>query len=152
MTAGLLCAVALAGCKPTLLPGSSVENTPENREINDVVEAYRRGLESREAPSILKLVSAEYFEDNGTSDPSDDYNFDGLKQHLTDDLAKIQAMRMSVRLLRVEVDGDRALADYRFQTRSLVGLPSGDQWMTKTDDNRLSFKREGGRWMIVAGL
>ena len=144
--------VVAAGCTPTMLPDSSVENTAENREIADVVEAYRKALETRDSANVLKLVSAEYFEDGGTADPTDDYNFNGLKQHLEDDMAKVQAMRVSVKLLRVDVDGNRAFADYRFQTRALVGFPSGDQWVTRTDDNRLSFHREGTRWMIVAGL
>jgi ketosteroid isomerase-like protein len=142
----------VVGCKPTMLPDSTVENTAENREIAEVVEAYRKALESRDTSNVLKLVSAEYFEDAGTADPTDDYNFNGLKQHLDEDLTKIQAVRVTVRLLRVDVDGDRAYADYRFQTRALVGFPAGDQWVTRTDDNRLSFRREGGRWMIVAGL
>jgi hypothetical protein len=146
----LLCVVV--GCKPTLLPGTFVENTTENREIADAVEGYRRALESRDSKKVLALVSAEYFEDNGTSDPTDDYDYNALQQHLDDDLKRIQAMRVTVRLLRVNVDGDRAFADYRFQVRSLVTLPAGDQWMTRTEDNRLSFRREYNRWRIVAGL
>jgi ketosteroid isomerase-like protein len=144
--------VAAWGCKPSLLPDSSVESTLQNRELAAVVDQYRRALEKKDIEAVLNLASAEYFEDSGTADPSDDYNFDGLRQHLTDDLARVQVLRMSVRLHRIEADGDRAYVDYRFQTRALLSFPSADQWMTKTDDNRLSLKRESGRWRIVSGL
>ncbi|MEW5851118.1 MAG: nuclear transport factor 2 family protein [Myxococcota bacterium] len=152
----LLSAVSLlaltTGCKPTLIPNSDVESTPRNRELADVMENYRKALESKDVNAVLALVSTEYFEDNGTSDPSDDYNFEGLRQHLTEDLQRVQALRVSIRMRRVEVDGDRAQVDYRFQTRALVSFPSQEQWITKTDDNRISLRREGGRWRIVAGL
>ncbi|MBI5496414.1 MAG: nuclear transport factor 2 family protein [Deltaproteobacteria bacterium] len=148
---GFLWVVSM-GCKPGMLPDSTVEATSENKEIAAVVELYRKALETRDPAQVLRLVSAEYFEDMGTADPSDDYNFDGLRQHMAEDMARVQALRVSVRLIRVEIDGDRAYCDYRFQTRSLAGFPAGDQWITRTDDNRLSFRRESGRWMIVSGL
>lgn len=154
MTAGLA-AVAVVfgvGCKPGVIPGTYVENTAENREIAGAVEKYRKALETRSSEAVLKLCSEEYFEDNGTADPSDDYDFKGLNQHLADDMARIKALRVSVRVLRVNVDGDRAWADYRFQIRSLVDYPSGAQWMTRTEDNRLTFRREARTWKIVAGL
>lgn len=135
-----------------MIPGTYVENTTENREVADAVETYRQALESRDDKRVLRLVSSEYFEDNGNSDPVDDYDFNGLQQHMQDDFKRVAQLKVSVRLLRVVVDGDRAHADYRFQVRSLVTFPAGDQWLTRTEDNRLSFRRESGSWKIVAGL
>lgn len=151
-TALALALGGLAGCKPTMLPGTAVEATPEHRSLATAVEVYRKALESKDVNAVMELVSAEYFEDGGTADPSDDYNYDGLKQHLTDDLSRVQVLRVSVKLQDLGIDGDRGFVDYRFQVRSLVSLPAQDQWITKTDDNRLSFRREGGKWRIVAGL
>src|SRR5690348_15929880 len=80
------------GCKGTQIPGTSMENTPDNREVADAVESYRRAMETRNVDNILKLCSTEYFEDGGTSDPSDDYSYSGLGQHLKTDLERIQAL------------------------------------------------------------
>jgi len=139
------------GCKPGYLPDSPVEATPQNKELARVVDGYRQAMETRKWENVMPLVSQDYFEDNGTSDPSDDYDFNGLSQRLKDDLSKVQVLKMTTRLHQVEVDGDRAYVDIRFQTRSLVSFPAGEQWITRTDDNRLTLRREGGRWLILAG-
>jgi hypothetical protein len=148
----LFLGLSAGGCSKSYITGTAVEDTRENREMAGVMERYRQALETKDVNALLALCSTEYFEDNGSSDPSDDYSFDGLKDRLTEDLAKVQVLRVSIKMRDVRVDGDRAWVDYRFQTRSLVGYPSGDQWTTKTDDNRMSFRREGGKWRIVAGL
>lgn len=147
----LVLMVALSGCKPGYLPDSAVEATPQNKEIARVVDEYRRAMESLDVDKVLRMCSPEYFEDNGTADPTDDYDFNGLSQRLKDDTSKVKVLKMSIRFNVIDVDGDRAYVDFRFQTRSLVSFPAGEQWITRTDDNRLTLRRENGKWLILAG-
>ena len=45
-------AIALMGCGTAKIPGTNIEDTPENRAIYDVVEAYRVAMEKRDVDAL----------------------------------------------------------------------------------------------------
>jgi len=69
VAAGL--ALALAACKPSLLPGTSIEDTSDNRAVIDFVTEYRDAVEARSAAKVLSLVADDYWEDNVDLDLDD---------------------------------------------------------------------------------
>ena len=57
------------GCSPKRIPGTEIEDTGDNRAVYEVVRAYQKALEGRDAAAILALVSPDYFDAAGTPDP-----------------------------------------------------------------------------------
>lgn len=157
-----LCALAFAGCKPRLLPGTTVEDTAENRRLVEFVAAYEQAIERRSADSVVALCAPDYFEDNGTVDQGDDYGADELKALLEADFAKTKEIQLEILVQNVsEPEGAKeplVYLDYRYKQRALVSLPAGDKWITTSDVNRLVLREDDeadeatSRYQIVSGL
>ncbi len=154
VTAGLLS----AGCKPSLLPGTTVEDTTENRRVVGFVAKYQEAIQQRSADGVIALCAADYFEDNGTVDQTDDYGADKLKAILEEHFAKTKEIQLEILVQKVEENDDIVFVDYRYKQRALVVLPAGQQWITSSDVNRLVLREDEdagdsiGRYQIVSGL
>jgi len=146
----------VAACGAPKIKDTEIEDTPDNRAILDVIEQYRLAYEKRDAPALLALVSPRYMEDGGTAGTEDDYDFDGLKARLEgEDFARVLKARLSVTINDLEVNGDRAHADMRIETRYQTGPTEEGQepeWHMHADDNRMEFSRNGGAWKIISGM
>ena len=144
----------LVACAHDNIRGTQIEDTPENREIVDLVAAYHRAIEARDADAVLAMVSSRFFEDNGNTDREDDYNKDGLATTLRADFERTKALTLDIRVDEVEVDEEAGHADafILFTVRGQAEFPAGNQWKTKTDRSRLRFAREGNKWLIISGI
>jgi ketosteroid isomerase-like protein len=155
MTAPRLALAALLGaaaCAPKLLPGTDLPDTADNRAIFGVVQSYRAAVERRDAAGVLALVSESYFDSAGTPDLTDDLDYATLAKSLPADLARLGSMRMDVAVTRIEVDGDRAAAFLRWDTRYRVVTRTGEVPRAQLDVSRLQLAREATGWKITAGL
>jgi hypothetical protein len=150
----VLAPVLLIGaCAHSKIPKTEIDDTPENREILNLVEEYTRAVEHRDAAAVLAMVSPRFYEDNGNTDRSDDYDYNGLKTSLPQDFQRTKAMQLQVRVDDIMVDDDDAYAEVYYVYRAQNEYPAGLQWDTGSDRTRLRFVREeGGRWLIVGGL
>lgn len=149
------CLVLLAtsvACAHSKIPQTQIDDTPENREILNIVEEYTQAVEARDAEALLSLVSPRFYEDNGNSDRSDDYDFNGLKSTLAEDFARTKAMQLQIRVDDIQVEENEAFAELYYTYRAQNEYPTGLQWDTGSDRTRLRFQRESGKWRIVAGL
>jgi hypothetical protein len=153
-TASLLASLVLAtACGPHYINGTTIEDTPGNRSVLNVLAAYKQAFERRDVDAVVALCSPKYFEDNGNADPSDDYGFTELKAKvLPDTFKRLSEARMDLEVKEIKVEGDRARADVRFNYRARMALPSGDKWSSDTEVNRLELERENGAWKITSGL
>ena len=149
-------ALAFAACAGTrLIPNTGVPDTPENREVINVVERYRRALESRDTITLMALASPRYYEDSGTPKPDDDYGYDGLRRVIEDRLARLRSVRYEMEYRNVEIKGNHAevevYIDASFQIATAVeGM---DQYKHFTEYNKLELEREQGkRWLITRGM
>lgn len=155
LAGGLL---AAAGCKPTLLPNTTLEDTAENRAIADFVLKYKQAVEARSTEQVLSLVAEDYFEDMGTVDPTDDYGIERLEEQLQETFGHAKAIHLDLFLQHVAHDKDKGLyaVDYRYNQRALLSFPAGDQWVTHTDVNRVVLRKRGESnddgFVIVSGL
>lgn len=153
--AGLFAGV---GCKPSLLPNTTIEDTAENRAIADFVLQYKRAVEARSPEQVLSLVAEDYFEDMGTVDPKDDYGVEKLEERLAETFAHSKAIHLEMFLQNVARDEKKELfaVDYRYNQRALLSFEAGDQWITNTDVNRLVLRQRGDDiddgFVIVSGL
>jgi hypothetical protein len=144
-------AVALA-CAPRLIPGTDIEDTAKNRGVYDAIEAYRVAMEKRDAGAVLALVAPDYFDDAGTPDPSDDMDRARLEQALPADLAKLDSLKLSLTVRKIEVKDDTALADVLYDSYYRVVTPAGPVPKRESDVHRMRFRKVDGAWKITSGL
>jgi hypothetical protein len=142
------------GCAHGTIEGTSVPDTEENRAVLEVLTTFRSAMQERDADKIIALVASDYFEDMGTIDQADDYGYKHLIETvIPSSLQVAQEVYLTFEIHNIEVDGDSAWADVRYNSRAKLGLSSGDLWETHKDFNRIEFSMsEAGRWVIKAGL
>lgn len=154
--AAALLSVLVAGCKPELIPGTSLEDTPENRAVVDFLEQYRTAVEARAADKVLALVASDYWEDNGTVEQADDYGVEKLQRELDDLFGHTRTIHLEVQVQHVERQGEVVRVDYRYLQRALLALEAGEKWVSHSDVNRIVLRPRGEApedgFEIVSGL
>lgn len=147
----LLLLAASAACAKKI-PGTDIDDTRDNRAIVDVIDAYRKAFEARDAAAAMALVSADYFDDAGTADASDDLDRAQLAKVLPETLARLPAVKLELAVTRIDVDGDKASVYLYHDSRYRVATPRGEIPKRDSDQSRMTFRREGGFWRIASGL
>ena len=150
---GVACALGTVGCvPPAYIPGTKVVDSKINRELVEVCEKYRHAVEDRDAETLLSMASRTYFEDSGTPKAEDDYGYDGLKQVINNRLARLKSVRFNIDYRAVEVKGNRASIDIRYDASYQIDTDVGDRWERKQNDKRLELEWDGKQWLFVAGM
>lgn len=135
---------ATSACGPKLIPDTTIEDTPETRAVLDVLGRYKSAVEARDSGAVLAIVSPRYFDKN--------LDYGALQKELPKKLGIVKTDKLDLEVKDVHVKGDDASIDLFYTEHYLVALPAGDEWQQRSDDSRMSFRREDGNWKIVAGL
>ena len=147
------CATLLAGCLPKLIPGTEIKDTPDSREILDVIGNYKASLEARNVDGILKTVAKTFFETSGTPEGNDDYDYAGLEAKLRGWEKKTKAVRAAIEVKDIFVDTDDAHVRYFFDVSfQIPGPDNTQQWKRETDTKEMVLKRLDGAWKIIGGI
>jgi ketosteroid isomerase-like protein len=144
--------IGAAACSPKRIPGTQIEDTADTRAVNEIVQAYRKAMESRDAPAVLALVAPTYFDNAGTPDPSDDLDRAGLEAALVQDLARADAIRLELTVRKIEVSGDDAQVELFYDSYYKVKTPGREVPRRDSDIERMKLKKIGGAWRFVSGL
>ena len=144
---------ALSGCATHYIPNTDVEDTEYNRNIIKFCEEYRKAVERRNAPLLLKLADPRYYEDGGNIDSSDDIDYAGLKAYLEERFRDTRAIRYEIRYRRVG-KGRRNVVyvDFTYSASYKIPADKGEVWRRKVDDNRLELIPQGDSFKILAGM
>src|SRR5574337_679603 len=118
------------------IPGTEIDDTRDNRAIVAVIDAYRRAFEARDAAAAMALVSADYFDDAGTADASDDLDRAQLGRALPDTLARLPSVKLELAVNRIEVDGDKATAYLFHDSHYRVATARGEVAKRDSDLSR----------------
>ncbi len=145
-------ATSLAACAPRLIPGTQIPDNGDTRAIAKVLEQYQQACERRDAAAVLALVSPRYYDDAATPDPADDLDYAALARVLPQDFARIDSVRMDLRVTDIQVDGDKAQAYVRYDARYHVATRAGEVPRAQADVSRIRLVREQGAWKILSGL
>lgn len=149
----LLAISMMVGCAHSTIPGTTIEDTEDNRSVLKVLDQLQKALQARDSDTVLSLISPTYFEDMGTIDNRDDFGFEELKTDiLAQNIDKIAELYLKIDVHDVQVKGDQAFIDIRYRTRAKLALPSGSTWTQDSDFSRVNFLKEDGRWMVASGL
>jgi len=140
------------GCTTHYIPNTDVEDTEENRKLISFCERYRHAVELKNIPLLLKLASPKYYEDGGNVDASDDLDYAGLKDYLTNKFQDARSIRYEIRYRRVVKDEDRIFIDYTYSASYRIPGTQGEEWKRKVEDNRLELVQHNDEYRIVAGM
>jgi len=152
LPASVVVALALAGCTPSMIPGTPVADTGDNRAVYAVVRAYATALQAKDAAGVLALVATDYFDGAGTPTPEDDLDRAGLEKALPADLARVDSMKVDVTVKKIEVTGETAVADLYYDAYFRVVTANGPVAKRDNDLHEMRLKRVGKDWKIVSGL
>ena len=149
----VVAAAALCACAPHNIPGTSIRDTHEDRAIMQVVANYETAYEAKDAGGILRLVSPHFYETNGTPDPSDDYDYKGLKAMLETQFKQIESPTLTIDVRKVAVKGEVALVDYYFTARfQLAHAGPNGGFKSSSDVAQIKLEHEATGWKIVSGI
>lgn len=143
------------GCATRYIPNTDVEDTDENRDVVKFCERYRKALEEQNVGILLSLVSARYYEDGGNVDPTDDLDFEGLREWLQGRFQDTRAIRYEIRYRRIEKgEQNRVNVIYTYSASyKILGVKEQqEEWRHTVAENRLELLPEGNSFKIVAGM
>jgi hypothetical protein len=161
LLAALLAAPAVAACKNVqTIPGTEIPDTPDNREILQVLERFRGGFVRQDPAVILAAAHPTYYDESGTDDPSDDIIFEELGPTLRKRIAQIESVRFTMEYLDVFIRRDRATVhvwiDASFRMKPILGDDGNPRIpprvVPKQDYAKFELIREGDSWLITKGI
>lgn len=159
--AAMLAAPALPACKNTqLIPGTEIPDTPDNREIVQVLERFRTSFVRQDPAAILSTAHPTYYDEAGTDDPSDDIVYEELGPVLRKRISQVESVRFTMEYLDVYIRRNRATVhvwiDASFRLKPILGddgLPRvPPRAVPKQDYAKFELIREGDTWMITKGI
>lgn len=155
-------------CNKKMIKGTDIEETPDSKEIFEVWAHYQKGFKEQNPDIYLEYVSKNYYDTNGTDDATDDVDYDKLVEILHSDLynslEKMTATFVIKDLLFVPGSEDKAELIYFFEVRFKMksSLPPSEEsdfvqpdgMVNKkiSENNKMKFVKEDGKWKIVSGL
>lgn len=137
------------------IPNTNVDDTPENREVVEFMERYRRAVEARDVRTILALTSPMYLDDNGTPPGGDDLDYDGLRERFEAWAERVIDVRYDIRYRRVRYLDERIMVEFRLAASFRLRTPDGDErWFRRLGDHAVTLirQRESEELRIVSGL
>jgi hypothetical protein len=152
LAALLLSALVPACAALPQIPGTTVVDSKQNREILEVCERYRHALEDRDGATLLSMAHPNYYEDSGTPNGDDDYGYEGLRQVIATRLAQVRSIRYNIEYRNVEVKGRHAQVAIRYDASFQIATDMGDRWERKQNDKRLDLEFDGHRWLFLSGM
>ncbi len=149
----LLIIAALLGCAPSYVKGTDIEYSPERQALADIVESYRKALEERDQQTLMRLADDKYYENGSTtSEPSDDFDYKGLKRVTSDLHELVKAVKYQIKITSIDLYDERATVDFEYEGQYLFSAGEQDKWATAADKNRLTFRKKGKEWLIISGM
>jgi hypothetical protein len=147
----LLAALSLAACARNI-PGTDIAETPDNRELIALVDAYRKAFDARNLDGVMALVSPVYYDDAGTVTADDDIDYKILPLALKETFSRITQVRIEFGITGITMVGDKANVDLFYDAKYRVTTPRAEIPRRDTDVQRLVFQRDGAGWKIITGL
>lgn len=147
-------ALALApACSQQLIPNTDLEDTEENRRLVEFCELYRHAVEHRDIDKLLSLAHADYYEDGGNVDATDDLDYAGLKAYLESEFVRARAIRYEIHYRQI-ARNERNGWDVAYTYSASYKLPDGERevWHREVADNQLVLIPSGDSYKILAGM
>lgn len=150
---GALVLMSGLGCAHRYIPNTDIEDNPFNREVVAFCEKYRKAVERRSVPELVKMAHPMYFEDGGNADASDDMDYSELREYLETKFVEAKAIRYEIKYHKVgRGRKDEVLVDYTYSASYKIPTAKGDIWRRTVADNRLELVPDGESYKVIAGM
>lgn len=151
--------LALSACgapwveSPMLASDARIRSSDDIEAILDMMQQYEHAVESMDLETVRRMVSADYYENAGTTDvTADDYGFSGVLPMLESVREHVEEARIDVEVHEIVIAEDRAEVLFDFGITMLYRVGENARWETNRDVARFQLQREETGWMIVSGL
>lgn len=141
----------LAACAPRYIGNTRIPDTPDTRELLQLMDRYRAALEARNADAIMQLVSPNFRDNAGTDTPADDLHYKDLPQALPQLFERLEDTRVELDIRRIQVDGNEASATY-YWAASWRMPKLGDKPQRESELEQMIFEKVDGKWKILSGI
>lgn len=143
-----------AGCGPKMIPDLPIEvsDTTDHRAILKVLENFMKSYEALDIEGLLALTSERFYETSGSNETSKHFNREGLRKHFGNHFKTVKKCILELELKDLTQQGDDATLDYRYLTRFLMDLPSGEKWQVTDDVAQMKLVKENGTWKVLSGM
>ncbi len=162
----LLVTVFASSCSKKLISGTKIEDTPDNREVIETFLAYAKAVETRDIPALEALVSKDYHDNNGSDDPANDVDYEGLMQFFhSPEFVAIMKLHATYVIKDLQFKPGKKEATlfyfYELQAKRKSKLPpdkkelsvaKGTRWLRVSDNMVMKLRKENGKWLIISGL
>ena len=163
IVAALSAALLLSACGPSSIntvgelqfdDEAIILDTPTNRDVLDVLNAYHKAIEAKDSERLKSLVSDDYYENGGTSERTDDdYGNSGVSDALRRFTESIEHIQFEIVVKDLRVEGDHAQVFYEYSYNYLFRVDEVPRWEAGRDVNRMDLVlNESGKWKITRGL
>ena len=148
-----LITIMAAGCGSKNIKNTDVQNTAFNREIVEVVERYRKAIETRDTDALKAMLSRRYYENASTTESDrDDYGFDVVVEKIFPMLSNnVERIFYQVRIKKINRSGNRTLVDVEHALRFRYNDGKESHWGMQNDVNQLELVLEDNVWRLRTG-
>ncbi len=145
--------MAMAACSsPKYIPGTQIPATRANREIIDVVEAYRHSLMAMDVEAFIKLIHPKYHQPQTTAD-SKAYDYKGLVENARKRFAQLRSVRLEIQYRRIQWESpERVSVEVYLDGSFQIEAAEETRWEKKTDYMRLTLEKYEDKWLFIAGM
>lgn len=141
----------LAACAQRYIGNTRIPDTPDTRELLQLMDRYRAALEARNANAVMEMVSPNFRDNAGTDTPADDLLYKNLPQALPQLFERLDDPRVELDVRRIDVQEDRATATY-YWSASWRMPRLGDKPQRESELEQMTFEKVDGRWKILSGI
>jgi len=129
-----------------------LSDTESNRALLDMLDEYRRAVESQNVDAILRLLDESFADDGGTGDMSDDMDYANARQKLEERFSRISDVRLQMNFRKMErstSQPDIYFVSYNYR----LSFSVGDKNMQDSDVKQMRVRKtKDGAWLIVSGI
>ncbi len=156
------------GCSKNYIKGTDIVDNEDSRAIFTIFAHYVKGLRDQEPDIFTRFISENYYDNNGTDDPSDDVDYEKMMEILNSDqfraLKKIDLVYYIKDLMLDRRKGTAKLLyfyEVRFRRESKLQPEDDVNYFVKSDGmtnhrvsdtNQMVFALEEDGWKIISGL
>ncbi len=160
-------AMMTVGCSKKYIRGTDIEDNEDSRAIFTIFAHYVKGFRDQKPEYFIPYISEDYYDNNGTDDPSDDIDYGMAIEILnSDQFHSLRNMELLYFIKDLKLDrrmGKAKLLYYfevRFKRESKLESEKKDYFLRPdgmtnhkiSDTNQMVFRKEGEEWKITSGL
>ncbi len=153
----VLLVVALAtGCATRKIPGTEIDDNDDTRTILEVMETYRKAVETKNAQTIVDLADETFRDDGGSASPDDDLEYKTLFTVLPARMAKLDDVKLELGVRKIEIDKELGNAFATFTYTTTYRMPGlNPRAQQETEIKQMTFHladKAKHLWKITSGI